>query len=238
MSGFLFSSSGLFQDQAGKKGFYFGDNSRDYPNSLDFYQETVSLKERGFFPPDWVREKFPHFNLEKNAQVLNSTGQEFNVDPNILLAFLIVESSDQVNNISPAGAVGPFQIMPETARDLRAEVSSSSALMAKKENLRLSLTDLCNLFDFRASSFLACVYLDKANIPRGVIDKRVLSYSVIREAIGESAVKYHDGLNCDVNNPSRLGKLERERVLGILDLLVGLKSEDEISGQLKMFLDL
>jgi hypothetical protein len=169
MSGFLFSSSGLFQGQAGQKGFYFGDNSRDCPNSLGFYQEAVSLKERGFFPPDWVREKFPHFNLEKNAQVLNLTGQEFNIDPNILLSFLIVESSDRVNNISPAGTVGPFQIMPETARDLRSEINNLPVLTAKRRKLGLALDDLGNLFDFQASSFLACVYLDKAGIPKGVI---------------------------------------------------------------------
>lgn len=152
--------------------------------------------------------------------------------------FLITESSDQINSISPAGAVGPFQITPETAEDLRVEISNSVRLTTKRRKLGLTSDDLYNLFDFQTSSFLACVYLDKTNIPRGVIDKRVLSYSVVREAIGEAAIKYHDGLNCDIDNPSRWGKLERERVLGILDLLVGLKSEDEISDRLKMFLDL
>lgn len=74
------------QDSEGKD--WLSDNlaSHDCLNP-DFYQEVADLGKRRFSPPDWVWEKFPHFNLEKNAQTLNLTGQEFNIDPNILLAF-------------------------------------------------------------------------------------------------------------------------------------------------------
>ena len=62
-----------------------------------------------------AQENFANPDL---AQVIHSAAQKYAVDPKLVSAVAEVESGGDQNAVSPAGAVGVMQLMPETAAGL------------------------------------------------------------------------------------------------------------------------
>ena len=56
--------------------------------------------------------------LSDYAPIFQSAGQQYGVDPNLLMAMASMESSGNPNAVSPQGASGLMQFMPDTARAL------------------------------------------------------------------------------------------------------------------------
>ena len=62
-----------------------------------------------------VQERFANPEL---ARVIHSAAQKYAVDPKLVSAVAEVESGGDQNAVSPAGAVGVMQLMPDTAAGL------------------------------------------------------------------------------------------------------------------------
>lgn len=56
--------------------------------------------------------------LDDLDPVFQAAGQEWNVDPTLLKAMATQESQGKTNAVSPKGALGLMQIMPDTAKSL------------------------------------------------------------------------------------------------------------------------
>ena len=50
--------------------------------------------------------------------MISTTANKYNIDPKLALAVASTESNFQPHAVSPAGAVGVMQLMPDTARSL------------------------------------------------------------------------------------------------------------------------
>ena len=62
-----------------------------------------------------AQERFANPEL---ARVIHSAAQKYAVDPKLVSAVAEVESGGDQNDVSPAGAVGVMQLMPDTAAGL------------------------------------------------------------------------------------------------------------------------
>jgi soluble lytic murein transglycosylase-like protein len=68
-----------------------------------------------------LRDYLAQRRVDRHAEVLRAAARESGVDPCLLAALMIAESSGRVNARSPTGALGLFQLTPVSAR-WRAEV--------------------------------------------------------------------------------------------------------------------
>jgi soluble lytic murein transglycosylase-like protein len=95
---------------------FFGD-TRVSPLSLSFLEQKVhALAAYARHRPSCLLEGHPELEpLIRDAERRNR------LPPGLLRALVEVESATQPHRISPAGAMGPGQLMPSTASQLRVE---------------------------------------------------------------------------------------------------------------------
>jgi len=74
--------------------------------------------------------------------IIRSTAAKYNLDPKLALAVATTESNLQPQAVSPAGAVGVMQLMPDTARGLGVQNSCDP-----KENIDGGIRYLCQLLN-------------------------------------------------------------------------------------------
>ncbi|RJR25127.1 hypothetical protein C4578_01935 [Candidatus Microgenomates bacterium] len=207
----------------------------DSPGDSGQWRYELEFYEKPRLTPYWLEKSFSHLELSENESTIENVASQFSIDPHVLLALLITESPLNTNT-SYAGAEGAFQIIPQTRLGLIQMIDDSPILTIKRDSLNISVSNLKDPDSFKAGAFLACVYLEEAGVPRGKISSEAQDYERKLEAVRKAAIRYHDGINCDVENPTENGRLEGERVVAILELLKGSKKKTDISSELAYFL--
>nr|WP_050476108.1 lytic transglycosylase domain-containing protein [Herbaspirillum rhizosphaerae] len=103
-----------------------------------------------------------HPNLKKYEAMLDQSAKEFSVEPALLKAIMAAESGFNPGAVSPKGAVGLMQIMPETAERYGVQGDRRKTIQQKltdpKINIRLAaryLRDLQVLFPKRLELAIA-----------------------------------------------------------------------------------
>lgn len=76
--------------------------------------DTVSAVQT---EPQQVKPEFTS-QLAEIQTVALEAAREHQVDPNMVLSVMATESAFQADAVSPRGALGPMQVMPNTAREL------------------------------------------------------------------------------------------------------------------------
>ena len=102
---------------------FFGDTTVS-PLSLSF------LTQKGQALAAYARHR-PQCLLDGHPEIeplLRDTGRRHRLPPGLLEAVVEVESNTQAHRISPAGAMGPGQLMPSTASLMRVEDPFDPAL--------------------------------------------------------------------------------------------------------------
>jgi soluble lytic murein transglycosylase-like protein len=89
-------------------------------------------------------------NTNKNAfdTQLNTAAQQYGINCTFLKAFMITESSANPNAVSPAGAIGLMQLMPDTARGLKVDPNNlkdpTTNINAGAKYIKQLLSTACN----------------------------------------------------------------------------------------------
>ena len=103
-----------------------------------------------------------HPNLKKYETMLDQSAKEFSVEPALLKAIMAAESGFNPTAVSPKGAIGLMQIMPETAERYGVQGDRRKTIQQKltdpKINIRLAaryLRDLQALFPKRLELAIA-----------------------------------------------------------------------------------
>lgn len=103
-----------------------------------------------------------HPNLKKFEPLLNAAAKDFSIDPALLKAVMAAESGFNPSAVSPKGAVGLMQLMPETAARYGLQADPKKTIQQKltdpKTNIRLGaryLRDLYKLFPDQRELVLA-----------------------------------------------------------------------------------
>ncbi|WP_050463344.1 lytic transglycosylase domain-containing protein [Herbaspirillum autotrophicum] len=103
-----------------------------------------------------------HPNLKKYEALLNQSAQEFSLDPALLKAIMAAESGFNPAAVSPKGAIGLMQIMPDTAARYGVQSDRRKTVQQKltdpRINIRLAaryLHDLQLLFPKRLELAIA-----------------------------------------------------------------------------------
>jgi len=103
-----------------------------------------------------------HPNLKKYEAMLDQSAKEFSVDPALLKAIMAAESGFNPTAVSPKGAIGLMQIMPETAERYGVQGDRRKTIQQKltdpRINIRLAaryLRDLQVLFPKRLELAIA-----------------------------------------------------------------------------------
>ncbi len=198
------------------------------------YRFLKPVSAEDFSAPEWLVEKLPEIDSD-DIDLIGQVGEEFNIDPKVLLSFLTVESMGR-NVTSSSGAVGYFQITSETVEFLQDNSREYLNLADKQKSLDLREEELDNLDDLLVGAFWASVYLKEAGVPWGQVYQERLASQDYRKALGKTAILYHDGLFSQSENPSATAQLEKERVLGVMDFLAGRKGKSELNSDLQRFL--
>nr|WP_231502334.1 lytic transglycosylase domain-containing protein [Herbaspirillum sp. RV1423] len=109
-----------------------------------------------------MRLMLQHPNLKKYEAMLDQSAKEFSVDPALLKAIMAAESGFNPAAVSPKGAIGLMQIMPETAERYGVQGDRRKTIQQKltdpKINIRLAaryLRDLQVLFPKRLELAIA-----------------------------------------------------------------------------------
>jgi soluble lytic murein transglycosylase-like protein len=103
--------------------------------------------------PAILRYLEQHPNLKKYETLIRHAASEFGLDPAMLKAVMAAESGFNPKAVSPKGAIGLMQLMPETAQRYGVDGDDRKTLMEKltdpKTNIRLGaryLRDLMKMF--------------------------------------------------------------------------------------------
>lgn len=103
--------------------------------------------------PELLRYLAQHPNLKKFEPFLKAASRQFAVDPALLKAVMAAESAFKPDAVSPKGAVGLMQIMPDTAGRYGVHADKNKTVEQKltdpETNIRLGaryLRDLSRLF--------------------------------------------------------------------------------------------
>jgi soluble lytic murein transglycosylase len=110
----------------------------------DYVEPSVTVMSR-----ERIREVKSRY-----GSIVRNHAQNFNVDPDLVMAVLLAESAGKPRAKSPAGARGLMQLMPATARELAAELGMSGP----------------NLYDPDTNIELGTYYLAKMMAPSYRLD--------------------------------------------------------------------
>ncbi len=104
----------------------FNPQQTQQESSFSDYLKTAQSKDNDTISA--IRKKpiqEQNTNYEKGSikQMLVETAQKYGVDSNLVLALANAESGYRTDAVSPVGAVGVMQLMPDTARGLGVEDS-------------------------------------------------------------------------------------------------------------------
>lgn len=121
-------------------------DSADVMTGLDGNSKTI-------VKPAVLRYLERHPNLKKYEPLIRQAAADFSLDPALLKAVMAAESGFDPRAISPKGAIGLMQLMPETAQRYGVDGDDKKSLMEKlndpKTNIRLGaryLRDLMKMF--------------------------------------------------------------------------------------------
>lgn len=112
------------------------------------------------------------------AQEIRTAAAEFGLDPYLVAAVIHTESRGDPQALSPKGAVGLMQIMPETgawiAEKLALEAYSEESLVIARENIRLGCWYLAYLLERYADDecALAAYNAGPGNVDKWLADER------------------------------------------------------------------
>lgn len=118
-----------------------------------FDSDHVTLADKSKLSPAFAKYLAEHPNLKKFEPLLHQAAREFGLQPALLKAIMAAESGFNPAAVSPKGAIGLMQIMPDTAERYGLQGDRNRTLVQKltdpKINIRLSaryLRDLHKLF--------------------------------------------------------------------------------------------
>ena len=121
--------------------------SRLYRESEEYYRSNLLVRRKFALKPLSSRSSEKERTLyllaypPGNSSLVNRHAQAFNLDPALLSAVILEESRFQVQAVSPAGARGLMQVMPQTgrqiARELKVRPFSEDQLYDPAVNIRL-----------------------------------------------------------------------------------------------------
>ncbi|HWQ59117.1 MAG TPA: lytic transglycosylase domain-containing protein [Clostridia bacterium] len=112
------------------------------------------------------------------AEQIQASAGEFGLDPYLVASVIFVESSGRVDVVSPKGAVGLMQIMPDTgewiAGKLALEGYTEESLAVAADNIRLGCWYLRYLLDRYGNeeSALAAYNAGPGNVDNWLTDER------------------------------------------------------------------
>jgi len=131
----------------------------------------------------------------KLAKLIREESQNYGLDPFLILAIIQVESEFFPRAVSPKGAMGLMQIMPETAEFIAGELGVSidgiKSLYNPFINVRLGVYYLSMLIDrFKSVEWALHAYnagpsfINTANLERGIpaYVRKVLRFKIILES--------------------------------------------------------
>ena len=131
-----------------------GSFDTDQLSTLDNSGKPVS--------PALFRYLSSHPNLKKFEPLLDGAAREYGLQPALLKAIMAAESGFNPKAVSPKGAIGLMQVMPDTAERYGLQADKTKTLVQKladpKTNIQLSaryLRDLNKLFPGRPELVIA-----------------------------------------------------------------------------------
>jgi soluble lytic murein transglycosylase-like protein len=114
-----------------------------------------------------------HPNLKKFEPLLHQAAQEYGLQPALLKAIMAAESGFNPAAVSPKGAIGLMQVMPDTAERYGLQASAKKTLEQKlaepKTNIRLSaryLRDLTRMFPGKPELVIASYNAGEAAVQK------------------------------------------------------------------------
>lgn len=112
--------------------------------------------------PALVRYLSQHPNLKKYEPLLDQAARDFSLEPALLKAVMAAESGFNTHAVSPKGAIGLMQLMPDTAQRYGLQGDRQQSIQEKltdpKTNIRLGaryLRDLQKMFTSRLELVIA-----------------------------------------------------------------------------------
>jgi soluble lytic murein transglycosylase-like protein len=127
---------------------------------------------------------------------IESAARDAGLDPALVHALIHVESRHRQNAVSPKGALGLMQVLPDTA----ARYGIRNVLRSPKANLRagtLYLRDLIRMFDDRLELALAAYNAGEGAVER--YDFRIPPYPETRQYVRDVLAKYTEWRTPDVS---------------------------------------
>lgn len=94
-----------------------------------------------------------HYYPFPYREMIYHYSQEYRIDPYLLAAIIRIESNFQAEAVSPKGALGLMQIMPNTGRWIAEQMEENpasfepQALLDPETNIRMGCWYLANLYD-------------------------------------------------------------------------------------------
>ena len=157
-----------FQDEKGV--VHFTNVPADSKFQLFFkeYEKTKSGTPAKNSPKGFVSRNANANNLALLTPHIDEASQQYGIDPKLIQAVIHVESNFDPQALSPKGAQGLMQLMPQTARDLQV-----SDVFSPKENIEGGtryLRYLLDLYNQDVSLALAAYNAgpEKVNLYRGI----------------------------------------------------------------------
>jgi hypothetical protein len=154
-----------FQDEKGV--VHFTNVPADSKFQL-FFKEYEKTKLPKGSPKTFSSRNFNLNSLSQLTPHIDEASQQYGIDPKLIQAVIHVESNFDPQALSPKGAQGLMQLMPQTARDLQV-----SDVFSPKENINGGtryLRYLLDLFNQDITLALAAYNAgpEKVNLYRGI----------------------------------------------------------------------
>jgi soluble lytic murein transglycosylase-like protein len=157
-----------FQDEKGVVHFTNVPASSNYQLFYKEYEKTRSSSPSKGYPKTFSSKVSNLNNLPLLAPHIDEASQQYGIDPVLIQAVIYVESNFDPQALSPKGAQGLMQLMPQTARDLQV-----SDAFSPKENIAGGtryLRYLLDMYNQDMSLALAAYNAgpEKVNLYRGI----------------------------------------------------------------------